>query len=99
MFELISNEIACARRIFQIIDEADIGLIIDGKLIWKPVQREMQGTVAIADRMGAIYWDWCCGTSCSMPPQKEAATGAGIPSRRYASMTTLPTASPLTSRS
>ncbi len=46
-------EIARARRIIQTFEEADTGLVvIDGKLIEKPVLRDMHRTVAIADRIG-----------------------------------------------
>lgn len=46
-------EIARARRIIATFAEADTGLVvIDGKLIEKPVLREMNRIVAIADRMG-----------------------------------------------
>lgn len=43
-----------ARRIITTFEEADTGLVvIDGKLIEKPVLREMHRIVAIADRVGA----------------------------------------------
>ena len=46
-------EIARARRIIQTFEEADTGLVvIDGKLIEKPVLRDMHRIVAIADRIG-----------------------------------------------
>ncbi|MEP3278025.1 MAG: CoA ester lyase [Stappiaceae bacterium] len=46
------EEIERARRIIQIFEEANTGLVvIDGKLIEKPVLREMYRIVAIADRM------------------------------------------------
>ena len=46
-------EIARARRIIQTFEEADTGLVvIDGKLIEKPVLRDMHRIVSIADRMG-----------------------------------------------
>ena len=45
--------IARARRIIEEFEAADTGLVvIDGKLIEKPVLREMHRIVAIADRMG-----------------------------------------------
>jgi (S)-citramalyl-CoA lyase len=45
-------EIAKARRIINTYEEADTGLVvIDGKLIEKPVMREMYRIVAIADRI------------------------------------------------
>lgn len=45
--------IACARRYLKVFKEADTGLVvIDGKLIEKPVLRDMHRIVAIADRMG-----------------------------------------------
>jgi len=45
--------IARARRIIAAFEQADTGLVvIDGKLIEKPVLREMHRIVAIADRMG-----------------------------------------------
>lgn len=47
-------EVARARRIIAAFEEADTGLVvIDGKLIEKPVLRDMYRIVAIADRMGA----------------------------------------------
>lgn len=47
-------EIARARRIISTFEEADTGLlVIDGKLIEKPVLREMYRIVAIADRIGS----------------------------------------------
>ena len=46
-------EIARARRIIQTFEEADTGLVvIDGKLIEKPVLRDMHRIVSIAQRMG-----------------------------------------------
>lgn len=46
-------EIARARRIIQTFEEADTGLVvIDGKLIEKPVLRDMHRIVAIAERIG-----------------------------------------------
>lgn len=48
-----ADEVARARRIIKTFAEADTGLVvIDGKLIEKPVLREMTRIVAIADRMG-----------------------------------------------
>jgi (S)-citramalyl-CoA lyase len=47
-------EIARARRIIRTFEEADTGLVvIDGKLIEKPVLRDMHRIVAIAERIGA----------------------------------------------
>jgi len=47
-------QIVRARRVIAEFEKADTGLIvIDGKLIEKPVLREMYRIVAIADRMGA----------------------------------------------
>ena len=49
------DEIARARRIISEFEAADTGLVvIDGKLIEKPVLREMHRIVAIADRVGAV---------------------------------------------
>ena len=46
-------EIARARRIITTFEEADTGLVvIDGKLIEKPVLRDMHRIVAIAERIG-----------------------------------------------
>ncbi len=46
-------EIARARRIIDTFEQADTGLVvIDGKLIEKPVLRDMHRIVAIADRIG-----------------------------------------------
>ena len=46
------DEIARARRIIQTFEQADTGLVvIDGKLIEKPVLRDMYRIVAIADRI------------------------------------------------
>ncbi|WP_085632602.1 HpcH/HpaI aldolase/citrate lyase family protein [Marivita cryptomonadis] len=48
-----ADKIARARRIIVEFEAADTGLVvIDGKLIEKPVLREMYRVVAIADRMG-----------------------------------------------
>lgn len=48
-----ADEIARARRIIQTFAEADTGLVvIDGKLIEKPVLRDMHRIVAIAERTG-----------------------------------------------
>jgi (S)-citramalyl-CoA lyase len=48
-----TDAIARARRIITAFEEADTGLVvIDGKLIEKPVLREMHRITAIADRMG-----------------------------------------------
>ena len=54
VFTPSSDEIARARRIIATFAEADTGLVvIDGKLIEKPVLREMNRIVTIADRMGS----------------------------------------------
>ncbi len=46
--------VAQAKRILQIFVEADTGLVVvDGKLIEKPVLREMQRIVSIADRVSS----------------------------------------------
>ena len=43
-----------ARRVIRIFEEADTGLVvIDGKLIEKPVLREMHRVLAIAQRINA----------------------------------------------
>lgn len=53
VFTPSSEEIARARRIIATFEEADTGLVvIDGKLIEKPVLREMERVLAIADRVG-----------------------------------------------
>ena len=47
-----ADEIARARRIIKTFEEADTGLVvIDGKLIEKPVLRDMYRIIAIADRI------------------------------------------------
>lgn len=49
-----AEAVARARRIIQTFEEADTGLVvIDGKLIEKPVLRDMHRIVAIAERVGA----------------------------------------------
>ncbi|MEM9061823.1 MAG: CoA ester lyase [Pseudomonadota bacterium] len=49
-----ADSVARARRIIDTFEEADTGLVvIDGKLIEKPVLREMHRIVAIAERVGA----------------------------------------------
>lgn len=53
VFTPSGEEIARARRIIATFEEADTGLVvIDGKLIEKPVLREMERVLAIADRVG-----------------------------------------------
>ncbi len=53
VFTPSADEIARARRIIQTFEEADTGLVvIDGKLIEKPVLRDMYRIVAIAGRTG-----------------------------------------------
>ena len=55
VFTPSADEIARARRIIAEFEAADTGLVvIDGKLIEKPVLREMHRIVAIADRVGAV---------------------------------------------
>ncbi len=54
VFTPTDDEIARARRIIAEFEAADTGLVvIDGKLIEKPVLRDMHRIVSIADRMGA----------------------------------------------
>ncbi len=54
VFTPSAERIAQARRIIAEFEAADTGLVvIDGKLIEKPVLREMHRIVAIADRIGA----------------------------------------------
>jgi (S)-citramalyl-CoA lyase len=53
VFTPTADSIARARRIIAAFEEADTGLVvIDGKLIEKPVLREMHRITVIADRMG-----------------------------------------------
>ncbi|MEM8979905.1 MAG: CoA ester lyase [Pseudomonadota bacterium] len=53
VFTPSADKIARARRIISEFEAADTGLVvIDGKLIEKPVLRDMYRIVAIADRMG-----------------------------------------------
>ena len=53
VFTPSDDEIARARRIINTFEEADTGLVvIDGKLIEKPVLRDMHRIVAIAERIG-----------------------------------------------
>ena len=53
VFTPSDDEISRARRIIQTFEEADTGLVvIDGKLIEKPVLRDMQRIIAIAERIG-----------------------------------------------
>ena len=52
VFTLSEEEIICAQRVIAEFEEAGTGLVvIDGKLIEKPVLREMYRIVAIADQM------------------------------------------------
>ena len=54
VFTPTADEIARARKITQTFEEADTGLVvIDGKLIEKPVLRDMYRILAIADRISA----------------------------------------------
>ena len=63
VFTPSGDEIARARRIIQTFEKADTGLlVIDGKLIEKPVLREMYRIVAIADRIGSS-WLYSSGSS------------------------------------
>ena len=56
VFTPTEAQIARARRIISEFEKADTGLVvIDGKLIEKPVLRDMYRIVAIADRMGGLY--------------------------------------------
>jgi (S)-citramalyl-CoA lyase len=53
VFTPTAAEIARARRIIQAFAEADTGLVvIDGKLIEKPVLRDMHRILAVAERLG-----------------------------------------------
>ena len=53
VFTPSDEEIARARRVIQTFEEADTGLVvIDGKLIEKPVLRDMYRILAIANRIG-----------------------------------------------
>ncbi|MGB7183096.1 MAG: CoA ester lyase [Burkholderiaceae bacterium] len=54
VFTPSADEVANARRITAAFDEADTGLVvIDGKLIERPVLREMRRILAIAERMSS----------------------------------------------
>ncbi len=54
VFTPTADEIARARRVTQTFEEADTGLVvIDGKLIEKPVLRDMYRILSIADRISA----------------------------------------------
>lgn len=54
VFTPTADEIAKAKRITKTFEEADTGLVvIDGKLIEKPVLRDMYRILAIADRIGS----------------------------------------------
>ncbi len=51
VFTPSNAEVACAKNILEVFEQADTGLVvIDGKLIEKPVLREMQRVIAIAER-------------------------------------------------
>ncbi|MGI9259938.1 MAG: HpcH/HpaI aldolase/citrate lyase family protein, partial [Gammaproteobacteria bacterium] len=53
VFTPTADEIARARRVIEAFEEADTGLVvIDGKLIEKPVLRDMYRILAIAERLG-----------------------------------------------
>ena len=53
IFTPSNDDIARARRIIKTFEEADTGLVvIDGKLIEKPVMREMYRIVTIANKLG-----------------------------------------------
>ena len=54
MFIPDADQIERARRIIRTFQEADTGLVvIDGKLIEKPVLRDMNRILAIADHVSA----------------------------------------------
>ena len=54
VFTPTADEIAKAKRVTKTFEEADTGLVvIDGKLIEKPVLRDMYRILAIADRIGS----------------------------------------------
>jgi citrate lyase beta subunit len=54
VFTPSESEIAHARRILDAFAEADTGLVVvDGKLIEKPVLRDMQRILSIAERLGS----------------------------------------------
>jgi (S)-citramalyl-CoA lyase len=54
VFTPSQDQVARARRVIKAFEEADTGLVvIDGKLIEKPVLREMHRILKIADRIGA----------------------------------------------
>jgi len=51
IFTPSDDEIARAKKVISAFEEADTGLVVvDGKLIEKPVIREMQRILSIADR-------------------------------------------------
>ena len=53
IFTPSKDDITRARRVIKTFEDADTGLVvIDGKLIEKPVMREMYRIVAIADKLG-----------------------------------------------
>ena len=53
MFTLDDTQVEKARRVIAAFEEADTGLVvIDGKLIEKPVLREMHRILKIAERIG-----------------------------------------------
>ena len=53
IFTPSDNEIKRAKKIIEAFEEADTGLVvIDGKLIEKPVLREMYRIVSIARKIG-----------------------------------------------
>jgi (S)-citramalyl-CoA lyase len=53
IFTPSKDNITRARRVIKTFEDADTGLVvIDGKLIEKPVMREMYRIVAIADKLG-----------------------------------------------
>ena len=52
IFSPNSEEVAKAERILKVFDEADTGLVmVDGKLIEKPVLRQMQRTIEISKKL------------------------------------------------
>jgi len=54
IFSPTADEIAHAERIVEAFDKAETGLVVvDGKLIEKPVLRSMHRLLAVAERVGA----------------------------------------------
>ena len=74
------ERIAWARRVIAEFEAADTGLVVvDGKLIEKPVLRDMYRIVTIADRIG--LWQKgknsmeCCGPGYASPADAITAPG------------------------